>query len=148
MLGGRGERPKGAPASWEWRGRPEDGLYCGLYPRAWTVYNIPEVGVRLICRQVSPCLPHNYTDSSLPATVFIFSVENNSGKELKVGVTLCFKNGTGSKRDQVWQPLLGAGLLDSAGQSSSDVETRDFYFPSQTVCLAWSLCRAGLWSEG
>ena len=171
MLGGRGERPKGAPASWEWRGRPEDGLYCGLYPRAWTVYNIPEVGVRLICRQVSPCLPHSYTDSSLPATVFIFSVENNSGKDLKVGVTLCFKNGTGSKRDraggawtepftegsvrgvlihqdirglpvtycvgarqtetshvswcgawdprgagdQVWQPLLGAGLLDSAG---------------------------------
>ena len=100
MLGGRGERPKGAPASWEWRGRPEDGLYCGLYPRAWTVYNIPEVGVRLICRQVSPCLPHSYTDSSLPATVFIFSVENNSGKELKVGLTLCFKNGTGSKRDR------------------------------------------------
>ena len=89
-------------------GRPEDGLYCGLHPRAWTVYNIPEVGVRLICRQVSPCLPHNYKDSALPAFVFIFSVENNSGKELKVGVTLCFKNGTGSKRDQVWQPLLGA----------------------------------------
>ena len=156
--------------------------------------------MRIICRQVSPCLPHNYKDSALPAFVFIFSVENNSGKELKVGVTLCFKNGTGSKRDraggawtepfsedsvrgvmvhqelrglpvtycvaarqretshvswcgawdprgsgdQVWQPLLGAGLLDSAGQSSSDVETRDFYFPSQTVCLAWSLCRAGL----
>ena len=127
--------------------------------------------MRQVCRQVSPCLPHNYKDSALPAFVFIFSVENNSGKELKVGVTLCFKNGTGSKRDraggawtepftegsvrgvlihqdirglpvtycvgarqtetshvswcgawdprgagdQVWQPLLGAGLLDSAG---------------------------------
>ena len=80
-------------------GRPEDGLYCALWPRAWTVYNIPCVGVRLICRQVSPCIPHNYRDSCLPATVFIFNVENNSGRELKVGVTLCFKNGTGTKKD-------------------------------------------------
>ena len=100
VLGGGGERPRGAPSSWEWRGRPEDGLYCALWPRAWTVYNIPEVGVRLICRQVSPCIPHNYKESSLPATVFIFNVENNSGAELKVAVTFCFKNGTGSRRDR------------------------------------------------
>ena len=45
-------RPKGAPGSWEWRGKPEDSLYCALYPRAWTVFNIPEVAVRIIARQV------------------------------------------------------------------------------------------------
>ena len=56
--------------------------------------------MRLICRQVSPCIPHNYKESSLPATVFIFNVENNSGAELKVAVTFCFKNGTGSRRDR------------------------------------------------
>ena len=44
VLGGRGGREKGAPASWQWLGRGEDSLYCALYPRAWTVYNIPQVG--------------------------------------------------------------------------------------------------------
>ena len=34
---------QGAPSSWQWQGRAEDALYCGLYPRAWTVYNIPKV---------------------------------------------------------------------------------------------------------
>ena len=170
VLGGAGERPKGAPSSWQWRVKPEDCLYCALYPRSWTVFNIPEVGLRIICRQVSPVLPGDYKDSSLPVSVFVFNVENNSGKDLQVGVTLCFKNGTGSKQDkaggvwtetfseddvrgvvihqemrgnpvsyhlaarqtssahvswcaafdpsgsgdQVWQPLYGAGLLDSA----------------------------------
>ena len=66
VLGGRGEKEKvgakklvlfqrkiltqtiisvlqGAPSSWQWQGRAEDALYCALYPRAWTVYNIPKV---------------------------------------------------------------------------------------------------------
>ena len=34
---------QGAPSSWQWQGRAEDALYCALYPRAWTVYNIPKV---------------------------------------------------------------------------------------------------------
>ena len=34
---------QGAPSSWQWRGNAEDALYCALYPRAWTVYNIPKV---------------------------------------------------------------------------------------------------------
>ena len=38
---------KGAPSSWQWRINPEDSLYCALYPRSWTVYNITELqGVR------------------------------------------------------------------------------------------------------
>ena len=85
VLGGAGERPKGAPSSWQWRVKPEDCLYCALYPRSWTVFNIPEVGLRIICRQVSPVLPGDYKDSSLPVSVFVFNVENNSGKDLQVG---------------------------------------------------------------
>eukprot|EP00090_Calanus_glacialis_P001049 TRINITY_DN10747_c0_g1_i1.p1 TRINITY_DN10747_c0_g1~~TRINITY_DN10747_c0_g1_i1.p1 ORF type:complete len:818 (-),score=118.10 TRINITY_DN10747_c0_g1_i1:399-2852(-) len=101
VLGGKGQRPKGAPSSWEWLGKPEDSLYCALYPRAWTVYNIPEVGVRIICRQISPFVPKNYKESCLPTTVFVFSVENNSDKDLRVGITFTFKNGTGSKKDRL-----------------------------------------------
>ena len=45
---------QGAPSSWQWRGRAEDALYCALYPRAWTVYNIPKVCIL------------NHSDGSLP----------------------------------------------------------------------------------
>lgn len=37
--------------------------------------------------------------------MFVFSVENNSDKDLRVGITFTFKNGTGSKKDRqggVW----------------------------------------------
>lgn len=34
--------------------------YTGLYPRAWTEYNLAEFGVKLTCRQISPVVPHNY----------------------------------------------------------------------------------------
>jgi len=98
VLGGRGEREKAAPSSWQWRGGAEDALYCALYPRAWTVYNIPKVGVRIICRQISPVIPNEYSDSSLPLSVFVFSVENNSDRELRVSISFTFKNGTGSKK--------------------------------------------------
>jgi len=113
VLGGQGIRPKGAPSSWLWKGKPEDSLYCALYPRAWTVYNIPEVGVRVICRQVSPIIPKNYSESCLPTSVFVFSVENNSERDLRVAITFTFKNGTGSKKDKkggVWtEPFTKTG---------------------------------------
>ena len=207
VLGGSGVRPKGAPSSWQWKVKPEDCLYCALYPRSWTVYNIPEVGLRLICRQVSPFLPNNYKDSCLPASVFVFNVENNSGKDVKVSITFTFKNGTGTKKDraggawteshteeslrgvmihqemrgnpvsycisakqsddvhvswcaafdphgsgdQVWQPLYGAGLLDSADtvtqvtrrgeEVAAAVSARTNIPPGESrdleLCLAW-----------
>lgn len=34
--------------------------YTGLYPRSWTEYNLAEYGIKLICRQISPVIPHNY----------------------------------------------------------------------------------------
>ena len=57
-----------------------------------------QVSVRIICRQISPVVPGDYADSSLPASVFVFSVENNSERELRVTITFTFKNGTGSKK--------------------------------------------------
>lgn len=35
--------------------------YTGLYPRAWTEYDLSEYGIILTCRQISPVIPHNYT---------------------------------------------------------------------------------------
>ena len=57
-----------------------------------------QVGVRIICRQISPVIPNDYSDSSLPLSVFVFSVENNSDRELRVSISFTFKNGTGSKK--------------------------------------------------
>ncbi|XP_023331930.1 non-lysosomal glucosylceramidase-like isoform X2 [Eurytemora carolleeae] len=100
VLGGRGASVPGAPSSWKWAGNPEDSLYCGLYPRSWTVYNILQVGVRVLCRQISPVIPGDYNTSCLPASAFIFTVENNSDVNLQVSITLSFKNGTGGKADK------------------------------------------------
>ena len=50
-------------------------------------------------RQVSPFIPHNYKDSSLPCSVFVFEIENISGEERSVSITFVMKNGTGCKKD-------------------------------------------------
>ena len=113
--------------------------------------------MRQVCRQVSPCLPHNYKDSALPAFVFIFSVENNSGKELKVGVTLCFKNGTGSKRDRAGGAWTEPFSEDSVRGVMVHQELRGL--PRHLLCgrqtegdqsrlLVWSLGPPGFWRPG
>ncbi|VDK43819.1 unnamed protein product [Anisakis simplex] len=82
-------------SSWDFS-FPRDCLtYRGLYPRSWTRYEIPECGVSIIMRQISPVIPGDYHDSSLPVSVFVFDVENNSNKGLYVSITLTFRNGTG-----------------------------------------------------
>lgn len=52
----------------------------------------------MTCRQVSPIIPHNYKDTSLPCAVFVWQVENVGEKERKVSITFTWKNGTGSKK--------------------------------------------------
>ncbi|KAK4884164.1 hypothetical protein RN001_000435 [Aquatica leii] len=74
--------------------------YTGLYPRSWTEYDLSDYGIKLSCRQVSPIIPHNYKDSSLPCAMFIWSVENVCKEERRVTITFTFKNGTGDKRDK------------------------------------------------
>lgn len=34
----------------------------------------PDPGLKITCRQISPFIPHNYKDSSLPTAVFTFTV--------------------------------------------------------------------------
>ena len=44
--------------------------------RSWTIYEEPVPGIRLTIMQVSPFLPHSYSEASLPAVVFHVDVEN------------------------------------------------------------------------
>ena len=47
-------------SAWQYAIPPEDISYCALYPRAWTTYSIPKLGLELTCRQTSPFIPGNY----------------------------------------------------------------------------------------
>lgn len=83
-----------------WHSNIEDSRcsYTGLYPRSWTEYDLSHYGVRLICRQISPVIPHEYKESSLPCAVFVWSAQNVCDQERKVSITFTFKNGTGNKK--------------------------------------------------
>ncbi|VDK48965.1 unnamed protein product, partial [Cylicostephanus goldi] len=70
----------------------------GLYPRSWTCYNIRHLGLTVVIRQVSPVIPNNYEDSSLPVCCFVVDVQNESDFNLEVSVAFTFRNGTGNRR--------------------------------------------------
>lgn len=77
---------------------PSKCHYTALYPRSWSEIDLSEYGIKLIGRQVSPIIPHDYKDTSLPCAVFVWSIENTCDKERKVSITFTFKNGTGTKK--------------------------------------------------
>ncbi|KAJ8949503.1 hypothetical protein NQ314_008196 [Rhamnusium bicolor] len=72
--------------------------YTGLYPRAWTEYDLSDYGIKLSCRQISPIVPNDYTSTSLPCAVFVWDIENLADNERTVTISFTFKNGTGNKK--------------------------------------------------
>ncbi|XP_028329722.1 non-lysosomal glucosylceramidase isoform X1 [Gouania willdenowi] len=86
--------------SWNWGYCGEYAFYHALYPRAWTVYDLPGQNVTLTCRQISPIIPHDYQDSSLPVAVFVWDVENRNDFTLDVSIMFTMLNGSGLKDDE------------------------------------------------
>ncbi len=83
--------------NWNWNMSAKCGTYYAVYPRAWTVYEDPLPGIRVVIKQISPFIPENYADASLPAAVFEVEVENKSlTEEIDVSVMFCFQNGLDS----------------------------------------------------
>ncbi|XP_039751489.1 non-lysosomal glucosylceramidase isoform X2 [Pararge aegeria] len=82
-------KPKKAPQTWEWNLNGSDCEYTALYPRAWTTYDLTKYGIKLVCRQITPVIPHNYKDSSLPCAVFVFSAKNvcNEHRDVSISFT-------------------------------------------------------------
>ncbi|VDM19143.1 unnamed protein product [Hydatigera taeniaeformis] len=79
-------------SSWEWGFPADRGHYIGLYPRSWTIYELPEVDLILICEQISPIIPHNYKDTCLPVGVFQWTVLNfHPTEEARVSITLTWR---------------------------------------------------------
>ncbi|XP_010784214.1 non-lysosomal glucosylceramidase-like [Notothenia coriiceps] len=85
---------------WNWGYCGEYAFYHALYPRAWTVYHLPGQNVTLTCRQISPVIPHDYQDSSLPVAVFVWDIENKNDYALDVSIMFTMVNGSGHKEDK------------------------------------------------
>ncbi|KAF7706599.1 non-lysosomal glucosylceramidase [Silurus meridionalis] len=85
---------------WNWGYCGAFAFYHALYPRAWTVYQLPGQNVTLTCRQVSPVIPHNYKDSSFPVGVFVWDIENKNDYALDVTIMFTMANGSGHKDEK------------------------------------------------
>ncbi|XP_064787505.1 non-lysosomal glucosylceramidase isoform X2 [Oncorhynchus masou masou] len=106
---------------WNWGYCGEYAFYHALYPRAWTVYPLPGQNVTLTCRQVSPVIPHDYQDSSLPVAVFVWDIENKNDYPLDVSIMLTMVNGSGHKDDKSGGHWNEPFHLEKAGESVSGV---------------------------
>ncbi|KAK9138325.1 hypothetical protein Sjap_008919 [Stephania japonica] len=73
-LGGMGKPDDHGISSWGWNLGGQHSTYHALFPRAWTIYDgEPDPELKISCRQISPFIPHNYRDSSLPVAVFVYT---------------------------------------------------------------------------
>ncbi|XP_031390144.1 non-lysosomal glucosylceramidase-like isoform X2 [Punica granatum] len=85
--------PKASAASgigcWDWNLNGDKSIYHALFPRSWTVYDgEPDPELRIVSHQISPFIPHNYKESSLPVSVFTFTLSNQG--DTPTDVTLVF----------------------------------------------------------
>nr|XP_032809252.1 non-lysosomal glucosylceramidase [Petromyzon marinus]XP_032809253.1 non-lysosomal glucosylceramidase [Petromyzon marinus]XP_032809254.1 non-lysosomal glucosylceramidase [Petromyzon marinus]XP_032809255.1 non-lysosomal glucosylceramidase [Petromyzon marinus]XP_032809256.1 non-lysosomal glucosylceramidase [Petromyzon marinus] len=85
--------------NWNWGFCGRFAYYHALYPRAWTVYELPGQGITLTCRQISPVIPNDYKDSSLPTGVFVWDIENHGEEDVEVAIMFTMSNSAGRKHD-------------------------------------------------
>eukprot|EP00897_Mesotaenium_endlicherianum_P001001 jgi/Mesen1/10901/ME000095S10238 len=82
--------------SWGWHMSGSHSTYHAVFPRAWTIYDgEPDPELKISCRQVSPFIPHNYQESSLPCAAFAFVVANGGREEANVSLLFTFANSIG-----------------------------------------------------
>uniref|UniRef100_A0A672FW39 Non-lysosomal glucosylceramidase n=1 Tax=Salarias fasciatus TaxID=181472 RepID=A0A672FW39_SALFA len=149
---------------WNWGYCGEYAFYHALYPRAWTVYHLPGQNVTLTCRQVSPVIPHDYQDSSLPVAVFVWDIENRNDYALDVSIMFTVVNGSGQKDDKSGGHWNEPFHLEKEGEAVSGVllhhctavnpytlciaarEQADREISHQTAFAPKGTC-SGLWSD-
>ena len=56
--------------------------------------------VVLLCRQVSPFIPHNYKESSYPCAAFEWFIENKHAEAVEVVLMFTFQNGIAEPNDR------------------------------------------------
>ncbi|XP_023530160.1 non-lysosomal glucosylceramidase isoform X1 [Cucurbita pepo subsp. pepo] len=82
--------------SWDWNLKGHRSTYHALYPRAWTIYDgEPDPELKIVCRQISPIIPHNYKESSYPVSVFTFTLHNSGKSAADVSLLFTWANSVG-----------------------------------------------------
>ncbi|KAJ8768107.1 hypothetical protein K2173_021047 [Erythroxylum novogranatense] len=82
--------------SWDWNLKGHNSKYHGLFPRAWTIYEgEPDPELKIVCRQISPIIPHNYKESSFPVSVFTFVLYNSGTTDANVSLLFTWTNSVG-----------------------------------------------------
>ncbi|TXG53463.1 hypothetical protein EZV62_022632 [Acer yangbiense] len=82
--------------SWDWNLNGENCTYHALFPRSWTEYEgEPDPELRIVCRQISPFIPHNYKESSFPVSVFTFTLSNSGQTSADVTLLFTWANSVG-----------------------------------------------------
>ncbi|XP_062109105.1 uncharacterized protein LOC133819784 [Humulus lupulus] len=99
-------------SSWDWNLNGQHSTYHALFPRAWTIYDgEPDPELKISCRQISPFIPHNYKDSSLPTSVFVYTLVNTGKERAKVSLLFTWANSIGGfshmSGDHVNEPFIG-----------------------------------------
>ncbi|KAG5531279.1 hypothetical protein RHGRI_026032 [Rhododendron griersonianum] len=100
-------------SSWGWNLSGQHSTYHALFPRAWTIYDgEPDPELKVSCRQISPFIPHNYRDSSLPTAVFVYTLVNTGKERAKVSLLFTWANSIGGishlSGDHVNEPFMTA----------------------------------------
>jgi non-lysosomal glucosylceramidase len=80
--------------------------YHALFPRAWTTIDPPALPVRLVSEQLSPVIPGDYEDASLPVGLVTWTIENATDRPLVVGLMLTGQNVLGARPGE--RPAAGA----------------------------------------
>ncbi len=122
-----GRPESGGLSGWAWDMPGHQATYYALFPRAWTVYEGLAPDFRLTCRQVSPVIPHNYTTSSIPAGVFVWTLENTGHTSATVGLMFTFQNGFGSENDRTGGHTNHLFKVDAKGGAVTGVLLRHAY---------------------
>ncbi|KMT16930.1 hypothetical protein BVRB_2g044000 [Beta vulgaris subsp. vulgaris] len=109
---GLGKSSNQGISSWGWNLDGQHSSYHALFPRAWTIYDgEPDPELKISCRQISPFIPHNYKDSSLPAAVFVYTLVNNGKDRAKVSLLFTWANSVGGAShlsgEHVNEPFIG-----------------------------------------
>eukprot|EP00249_Psilotum_nudum_P025025 c29353_g1_i1 orf=734-3784(+) len=87
---------KSGISSWDWNLDGQHSSYHALFPRAWTIYDgEPDPNMKISCRQISPFIPHNYKESSLPVCVFSYALVNTGKDTANASLLFTWANSIG-----------------------------------------------------
>ncbi|KAL3314322.1 Non-lysosomal glucosylceramidase [Cichlidogyrus casuarinus] len=111
--------------TWSWGFPESQGHYIGLYPRSWTIYELPRFKIILICKQVSPVIPNDYKDTTLPCVTFEWSILSfNKDEDLECTITMTWRG----PRHPIRHPTKHEGAaIGHSRKTSEDLENSGFH---------------------